>query len=258
MKIPRIVLIIGASAVGLFLLLSYFHQEKRLDPASSFRPSEYFRDRRTEAEPPSSNLYFSHFPARLEDFAVPPKMYGIWPYGIRGGNSNSHSEGHPGWDFELKKGSKLYAVTDLRISQIHDGDKQVPGMNIQVIEAGAILNNKPYGIVYHSVINLEPGVVEGATIRAGSPLAEVGFPLSDTSAMIHFGVFAPKDSIGSCPTPYFSAAAREILAKVVAQSRDYFTGLPYESACVGKISRQIYEQNFPDRLQYLQGGEPWE
>ena len=250
---------VGVVIVGLVVLLFVDDRGDRYprmdNPAAGDRRengSGFF------GEEPSKNTHFSYFPARLEDFVVPPKMYGLWPYGIRGKDRNSHNEGHPGWDFELKKGSKLYAVTDLKISQIHDGDKQAEGVTVQVIEAAAMLGDKRFGIVYHSVVNIEPSVVAGAEIPAGSVLAEVGFPLSDNSAMIHFGVFQPNDSIGSCPTPYFSSDAQETINTVVALSRDYETKVPYASACVGKISRQIYEENFPERLQYLRGGEPWE
>lgn len=202
---------------------------------------------------------FEVFPARLEDFQVPPKAYGLWPYGVKGTDSNSHNEGHPGWDLELKKGSKLYAISDLRINQIHDGDHQTgDGQTIKVIEASARLKEGYFGVVYHSVISIEKDVVEGAIIKEGSILAEVGFPLSDESAMIHFGIFAPNDRVGTCPTKYFSGEVQETISKIVANSIDDKTGKPYPSACVGKISREIYYQNFPDRVKDLGGGEEWE
>lgn len=202
---------------------------------------------------------FEVFPAKLEDFQVPPKAYGLWPYGVKGNDSNSHNEGHPGWDFELKKGSKLYAISDLRINQIHDGDHQTGGGQvIKVIEASARLKEGDIGIVYHSVINIEKNIVEGATIKAGSVLAEVGFPLSDESAMIHFGIFVPNDRVGVCPTRYFSDELQETINKVVENSIDDKIGKPYPSACVGKISKEIYYKNFPDQVKDLGGGEEWE
>lgn len=202
---------------------------------------------------------FEVFPAKLEDFQVPPKMYGLWPYGIKGNDSNSHNEGHPGWDLELTKGSKVYAIGDLMIGQIHDGDKITPeGSKLLVIEAQARLKDGDYHIVYHSVKNLEKEVVEGANIKAGSPLAEVGYPLSEESAMIHFGIFAPNDSIGSCPTRYFADELLETINKITANSFDSNTGKPYSSACVGKINKVLYYKNFPDRVKYLRGNEEWE
>lgn len=202
---------------------------------------------------------FEIFPSKLDDFQTPPKAYGLWPYGIKGNDDKSHNEGHPGWDLELKKGSKLYAISDIRINQIHDGDHQTgDGQILRVIEASARLNEGMFGIVYHSVINIEKDVVEGATIKEGSVLAEVGFPLSDTSAMIHFGIFAPNDSVGVCPTNYFSAEVQKIIENVVENSLDIQVGKPYTSACVGKINKEIYYKNFPDRIQYLRGGEVWE
>ena len=202
---------------------------------------------------------FEIFPARLEDFLVPPKMYGLWPYGVRGNDSGSHNEGHPGWDFELKKGSKLYAIADLKINQIHDGDKQTgDGQVVRVIEASARLKEGGFGVVYHSVINIEKNVIEGAIVKEGSILAEVGYPISNKSAMIHFGIFAPKDSVGICPTGYFSEEVQKIIEQIVANSVDDKTGKPYSSACVGKIDKEIYYKNFPDRIKYLRGGEIWE
>ena len=207
----------------------------------------------------STKEKFEVFPARLEDFQTPPRMYGLWPYGIKGNDSMSHNEGHPGWDLELKKGSKLYAIADLKISQIHGGDHQIEGgEEIKVIEAGTRLKSGNFNVVYHSVINIEKDVVEGAIIKEGAPLAEVGFPLSDESAMIHFGIFAPNDSVGVCPTPYFSEELQKTIKKIVANSVDKKPGKPYSSACIGKINKDIYYQNFPDRVKYLRGGEVWE
>lgn len=204
------------------------------------------------------NKTFDVFPARFEDAYVPPKMYGLWPFGVKGNTSSSHNEGHPGWDLELKAGAKVYAIGDLRIVQIHEGDHQAGSEPVQVIEASARLNGEDYHIVYHSVTNLQPGVEEGATIKAGEPLADAGYPLSEDSRMIHFGIFPPGDSIGSCPTPFFSAAAQEVLNKFVANSINMTTGKPYESACVGKINREVYLQNYPDREQYFGGNEQFE
>lgn len=199
---------------------------------------------------------FRFFPVRAEDLAVPPKIYGLWPYGIKGEDKNSHNEGHPGWDFELKKSAKLYAVDDLKIDQIHPGDHQIAGQNIQVIEASSMLGNHRYHIVYHSVINLLVG--EGQEVKMGEPLAEVGYPLSENSAMIHFGIFPPGDSVGSCPSQFFADSLQPLINQMVAKSLDTKTGKPYPSACVGKISREIYEKNYPDRLKHLGGAEQWE
>lgn len=211
-----------------------------------------------ELEELASNKYFSHFPVRIEDFESPPKMYGLWPYGIKGSDGASHNEGHPGWDFELKKGSKVYAISDIHIAQIHDGDTKSGNQVLKVIEAYAILQNQRFHIVYHSVTNLEEGVFEGATISAGLPLAEAGLPLSDTTRMIHFGVFKPRDSVGSCPTPYFSETLQPVIAEMVSRSIDVKTGKSYESACVGKIDRKLYLSNYPEREQYLEGAEEFE
>jgi len=206
----------------------------------------------------SSQKYFEVFPVRFEDFVRPAKMYGLWPYGVRGNNNQSHNEGHPGWDFELKKGSPIYAITDLEIMQIHDGDQSSGGVVPKVIEASANLADGRHHIVYHSVTNIRPEVVERAKIKAGTILADVGYPLSSDSAMIHFGIFGVRDSVGSCPTDFFSPDLLPIIQQIISISKDQNTGKPFASACVGRISRQIYEQNFPDRVQYLEGGEPWE
>lgn len=206
----------------------------------------------------STKTKFTTFPVRIEDFEKPPKMYGLWPYGVKGNNSSSHNEGHPGWDFELKKGSKLYAVADLRIAQIHDGDHSVSGETPKVIEAYAKLNNQDIHVVYHSVKNLESYVVEEAIIKEGSVLAEAGYPLSDDSAMIHFGIFGPKDSVGSCPTDFFADSLMPIIDEMVANSVDKRSGKPYPSACMGKINKDLYYKNYPDSVKYLMGGEHWE
>jgi hypothetical protein len=94
-----------------------------------------------------------------------------------------------------------------------------------------------------------------ARTLAGKPLAEAGFSLSDDSTMIHFGVFQPKDSVGSCPIPYFSEDLQTIITEVAARSIDVKTGKPFESACVGKIDKEIYLRNYPDRVKYLEGNE---
>ena len=101
-------------------------------------------------------------------------------------------------------------------------------------------------------------VVAGAIIKEGSVLAEMGFPLSDSSAMIHFGIFPPNDRVGACPTEYFSEKIQLIIDQVVANSVDTNTGKPYPSACVGKVNKELYYKNFPDRVRDLQGGEQWE
>ncbi len=243
-----IIFILGATGL---LILS--HQPKQNNPLNKIF------DKKSEISPENAKEKLEVFPARLEDFLTPPKMYGIWPYGIKGEDANGHNEGHPGWDFELKKGSKLYAIADISIGQIHDGDKQTKdGQTIKVIEAYARLKDGGVGVVYHSVINIEKDVVEGATIKAGSVLAEVGYPISDDSAMIHFGIFAPNDRIGVCPSRYFSDELQATINKIVANSVDMKTGKPYPSACVGKINKDLYYKNFPDRVKYLEGSEEWE
>lgn len=244
-----IVTVLAIGAVGLFVIQS---------PNKNFPPN-YRLKNLGEFQVGSVKDKFEVFPARLEDFQIPPRAYGLWPYGVKGNDSNSHNEGHPGWDLELKKGSKLYAISDLRINQIHDGDHQTGDSQIlRVIEASARLKEGDFGIVYHSVINIEKNVVEGTIVKQGSVLAEVGFPLSDESAMIHFGIFAPNDRIGVCPTRYFSDELQETINKVVANSIDDKTGKPYLAACVGKISKELYYKNFPDRVKDLGGGEEWE
>lgn len=228
---------------------------------------KYVKDRSDDAgsyQAESSQDYskekpkFEYFPVHFEDFATPAKMYGLWSYGVKGRTSEDHNEGHPGWDFEMKKGSKVYAIADLEIKQIHKGDNSSGGVVPEVIEAYAKLQDGSYHIVYHSVINLEPKVKEGATIKAGEPLAEVGLSLSETSAMIHFGIFPPHDSVGSCPTPYFSSALQKTIQDIVAISINQATSQPFASACVGKISRELYEKNYPDRIKDFGGSEQWE
>ena len=208
--------------------------------------------------PDSERTTFNIFPVKFEDFIDPPKMYGLWPYGFKGKSKEDHNEGHPGWDFELKKGSKVYAIADLEIVQIHDGDAESEGSVVKVIEAYAKLADGRYHIVYHSVKNLEPGVQEGAIIKEGQPLAEAGFSLSPNSVMIHFGIFKPFDSVGSCPTPFFSTEAQVTLNKVMAMSIDTSTKRPFTSACVGKISRSLYESNYPERIKDFGGSEEFE
>lgn len=245
-----IILTLAIGGVGLFVL--WGQGNKNFSENLKFIGSN-------ESQNGSVKEKFEVFPARLEDFKSPPKAYGLWPYGVKGNDDKSHNEGHPGWDLELKKGSKLYAISDLRINQIHDGDHQTgDGQVVKVIEASARLKEGGFGVVYHSVVNIEKNVVEGAIVKEGSVLAEVGYPLSDTSAMIHFGIFAPNDSIGVCPTEYFSEDVQKIIDKVVTNSVDHKTGKPYPSACVGKIDKDTYYKNFPDRLKYLRGGEVWE
>lgn len=201
---------------------------------------------------------FTAFPVKVEDFVTPPEMYGLWPFGAKGNTSDSHNEGHPGWDFELKKGSKVYAISDLRIAQIHSsGHASIPNPP-QVIEAYTKINNQDFHITYHSVANLEEYVKEEAIVKAGQVLAEAGYPLSEDTVMIHFGVFPPNDSVGSCPTPYFADSLQQTISQIVAKSINQETGEPYESACVGKINRNLYEKNFPDRLKYFGGEEQWE
>ena len=243
-----IVLVVGG--VGLFAF-------RELNNQDSSRDREFIGFDKLQGEDIKEK--FEVFPARLEDFMSPPEMYGLWPYGVKGNDGKSHNEGHPGWDLELKKGSKLYAISDLRINQIHDGDHQTGGGQVvKVIEASTRLKEGGFGVVYHSVINIEEDVFEGATIKEGSALAEVGYPLSDASAMIHFGIFAPNDRVGVCPTGYFSGEVQKIIDKVVANSVDDKTGEPYFSACVGKINKDLYYKNFPDRIKDLRGGEFWE
>lgn len=266
--IKRIVIVlVGLVAAGVVFLVVYEERNHQGENTITSEAANNFREQssifpkntrpgRIDGLRDTGATKFEYFPARLEDFADPPRVYGIWPYGIKGNDKYSHNEGHPGWDLELKKGSKLYAIADLNIGQIHAGDKQAEGVLVQVIEAGAILNGKPYHVVYHSVKNIEPYVKEGAIVKAGSALAEVGYPLSETSTMIHFGIFAPNDRVGVCPTGYFSDALQPLIQKIVARSINIHTGQPYESACVGKINKIIYLQNFPDRE--LGGGEVWE
>lgn len=202
---------------------------------------------------------FSVFPIKLEDLARPPVLYGLWPYGIKGDDNNSHNEGHPGWDFELKNGAKLYAIADLTINQIHDGDHQIKNSPpLQVIEANAKLKSGNYNIVYHSVKNLEKNVIVGSKIKAGAILAEAGYPTSDHSVMIHFGIFPPYDSVGACPSNYFSEEHKEIIANLVNNSLNLKTGQPYTSACLGKINKELYLKNFPERVKWLGGAEQWE
>jgi len=208
--------------------------------------------------PDTDKTAFNVLPVKFEDFIDPPKMYGLWPYGVRGRSKEDHNEGHPGWDFELKKGSKVYAIADLQISQIHDGDIASEGSIVKVIEAYAKLADGRYHIVYHSVKNLEAGVQEGAVIKEGEPLAEAGLSLSPNSVMIHFGVFKPFDSVGSCPTPFFSTEAQTILNKILAMSIDVSTKKPFSSACLGKISKSLYESNYPERIKDFGGSEEFE
>jgi hypothetical protein len=213
---------------------------------------------KTKQDFSSEKIKFEYFPARFEDFAQPPAMYGLWAYGVKGKTSSDHNEGHPGWDFELKKGSKVYAIADLFIDQIHEGDHSAAGITPEVIEATATLQDGRYHIVYHSVINLESEVKEGATIKAGKPLAEVGLSLSQNSAMIHFGIFPPRDSVGACPSPYFADTLQKTIADIVAISVNQDTKKAFESACIGKINRELYLKNYPEREKDLGGAEQWE
>lgn len=223
-----------------------------------FSPSRSDNSNKEEAVQKEAPAKFEYFPVRYEDIVSPPKMYGLWPYGVKGSNSSSHNEGHPGWDFELKKGSKLYAIADLDISQIHDGDHQDASGKVKVIEASAVLGNKNYHIVYHSVRNIAKNIKEGMRVKAGEPIAEAGYPLSSASYMIHFGIFPPDDSVGACPSGYFSDELQEVIEKIVANSFDQNTGKPFQSACVGKINKKLYYKNYPESVKHLGGAEQWE
>lgn len=236
---------------------------KQFDTKLSFNP-ESNKEENQEGDKDQDDLAtidqetFDVFPVRFDEFVVPAKMYGLWPYGLKGKDKNDHNEGHPGWDFELKKGSKVYAIGDMSIAQIHDGDGGSDAEQVKVIEAYSKLKSGKYHIVYHSVINLEPNVVEGATIKAGEPLAEAGRSLSADSVMIHFGIFQPRDSVGSCPTPYFSSSAQAVLNQILAISLDTSTNKPFTSACVGKINKALYEANYPERIKDFGGAEQFE
>ncbi len=233
----------------------YFYFSKKY----SDEPEEITEESVTEEKPVVETASkFEVFPVRFEDFLNPPEMYGLWPYGVKGSDSASHNEGHPGWDFELKKGSKVYAVADLEIKQIHSGDHQEGDQEIMVLETNAKLNNQNIHVTYHSVVNLEPGVVEGAKIKTGEPLAEAGYPLSENSVMIHFGVFPPGDSVGSCPADFFADSLEDTINQIVASSFDMKTGKPYDSACVGKIDKELYFENYPEREKDLGGAEQFE
>lgn len=224
-----------------------------------FPPESKDSDSKTnEVGKKETQTKFEYFPARFEDFVNPPKMYGLWPYGVKGSNSSSHNEGHPGWDFELKKGSKLYAIADLDISQIHDGDHQDASGKVKVIETSAVLGGKNYHIVYHSVINIAKNIKAGMRVKAGEPIAEVGYPLSGNSYMIHFGIFPPNDSVGACPSDYFSDELQDVIKKIVSISYDQNTGKPFKSACVGRISKKLYYENYPESVKHLGGAEQWE
>jgi hypothetical protein len=154
--------------------------------------------------------------------------YTIWPFGVHGGG---HAlDGHPGFDFEYRLGSSVYAPVDATVSnRIPDSNSPADRESVQLRYPGSPMD---YFIDITNLMNVPPSVQPNARVTRGQILGTAG-PIgfgpnvgAATSAMIHFGVSDPNTNEPNIaphsvsPDKFMSAEARSQLA-VIWQNAAY-------------------------------------
>jgi murein DD-endopeptidase MepM/ murein hydrolase activator NlpD len=129
--------------------------------------------------------------------------YGLWPWGVHGGG---HPEGHPGWDVEFAMGTQVRAVADGTVSAIQPNDGYADQWQVTVAHRPGRSTR------YDHLENLQPGIVVGASVVAGQPIADAGNV--GTIHLTHFAVQSGIDTL--CPEPFLSAGGRAVFDAIWA------------------------------------------
>ncbi len=88
--IKKIILFVAIGLVAAFIILFVTHDRNR-ETGNSYNPNDINQNNQRFSNAPEK---LEFFPVKQEDFLVPPKAYGLWPYGVRGNDKFGHNEGH--------------------------------------------------------------------------------------------------------------------------------------------------------------------
>lgn len=120
--------------------------------------------------------------------------YGIWPYGVHGGN---HPEGHGGIDIEFAGGANTLAVADGVILFLG------PNSNFPA-RYDILLEARPGVVVQYDHMGApDPAVFLGATVTRGQVLGSDPNPIH-----VHLAVRAAGET--TCPTEHFTPAGQAV------------------------------------------------
>lgn len=128
--------------------------------------------------------------------------YGIWPFGVRGGD---HPEGHPGIDFELEERDPVFAVANGEIKDV--GDSGHYGFTTATLTINESLS------VYYTG-SLDFIVSKNQEVKAGDTIAYAVMSEEVGEASFHFETFNTKTSLSECPVEHLSDDSKEILERI--------------------------------------------
>lgn len=142
-------------------------------------------------------------PILLADSAA--AAFRLWPWGVHGGG---HPEGHEGWDVEYACGAQVRAAAAGTIASVRPNDGFAGQWNVTI-------SHRPgRSTRYDHLENLQPGIVEGATVAVGQVLADAG--MTGGHCITHFTVRSGTDAI--CAEPFLSPSAQTVFDAIWADA----------------------------------------
>lgn len=152
--------------------------------------------------------------------------FGVAPFGYH--VAEHRFDGHPGFDIEFIPGRKVHAAHGGIVKYTTDPrDPLLKTVSIEFVDGG--IN---YQTFYTNIADLEPGIVNGATVATGevfgtpaSVVRDMGNAGSFTYAMTHFQLADNRINYGLSnqsalsPENYFSNAARSALYEIWDKSQ---------------------------------------
>ena len=126
------------------------------------------------------------------------KLYGIWPFGVKGGD---HPEGHPGIDLEAKDGTPVRAMADGKVSKPADsGHYDYETINV--------FHENNFETYYTG--NMKNFVFKaGGRVKAGDIIAYY-----DGDESIHYGLQQKVPYWSVCPVNYMAEQAKKDLEEL--------------------------------------------
>ena len=142
------------------------------------------------------------------------RYYGIFPFGTK----ENHPRGHPGIDFELKRGAEILAATPGTVAVINRNPRWINQYWVR------IYYNYHYSLKYDHLGKVF--VKTGEKVKRGQIIGKAAIWSRGPISMIHFE-FDVKEKIykgiyirtAVCPGPYFSKEAKKELMKMVLRSK---------------------------------------
>ncbi len=137
--------------------------------SSAVAPNGFASDASADATPLTAASAHPFFELPIDPSDSANESFGVNPFGFH--IADHGSDGHPGFDFEFKPGSKAYVPADGTVSTIMADSYDPTTSTIQLEHQ---FEGKNYRTVYTNIKSVDPAIVKGAAVKQGQVLGTPG------------------------------------------------------------------------------------